>query len=50
MIIDAKTDHKLTGWTNVNLLYLPDSIEIASFEGLTLYCPEINQSRQPLAW
>ena len=24
-----------TGWTNVNLLYLPDSIEIASLEGLT---------------
>ena len=29
---------------NVNLLYLPDSTEIASREGLTLWCPEINQS------
>ena len=36
-----------TGWTNVNLLYLLDSIEIASSEGL---CPEINQSKRPLAW
>ena len=25
-------------------LYLPDSIEIASLEGVTLWCPEINQS------
>ena len=25
-----------TGWTNVNLLYLSDSIEITSLEGLTL--------------
>ena len=36
--------------TNVNLLYLPDSIEIASLEGLTLWCPEINQSKQLLAY
>ena len=48
MIIE-KMDHKLTGWTNVNLLYLPDSIEIASLKGLTLWCPEISQSKQPLA-
>ena len=39
-----------TGWTNVNLLYLSDSIEIASLEGLTLWCPEINQSKRLLAW
>ena len=39
-----------TGWTNVNLLHFPDSIEIASQEGLTLYYPEISQSKQPLAW
>ena len=38
-----------TGWTNVNLLYLPDSIEIASLEGLTLWCSEINQSKRSLA-
>ena len=31
-------------------LYLPDSIEIASVKGLTLWCPEINQSKRPLAW
>ena len=30
-----------TGWINVNLLYFPDSTEIASPEGLTLWCPEI---------
>ena len=35
---------------NVNRLYLPDSTEIASFKGLTLCCPEINQSKLPLAW
>ena len=34
-----------TGWTNINLLYLPDIIEIASLEGLSLWCPEINQSK-----
>ena len=39
-----------TGWTKVNLLYLPDSIEIASLEALTLWCPETNQSKRPLAW
>ena len=39
-----------TGWTNVNLLYLPDSIEIASLEGLTLWCPESNQSKRTVAW
>ena len=27
------------------LLYFPDSIEIAFVEGLTLCCPEINQSK-----
>ena len=27
-------------------MYLPDSIEIASLEGLTLVGPEINQSNQ----
>ena len=30
----------VTGWTHVNLLYFPDSIEIDSIEGLTLCCPE----------
>ena len=35
--------------TNVNLLYSPDSIEIACLEGLTLCLPEINQSKQPFA-
>ena len=39
-----------TGWTNVNLLYFSDSIEIASLEGLMLWCSEINQSKRPLAW
>ena len=39
-----------TGWTNVNLLCLPDTIEIASLERLTLWCSEINQSKRPLAW
>ena len=38
----------LTGWTNVNLLYFPDSKEIASPEGLTLWCSEIGQSKRPL--
>ena len=33
-----------TEWTNVNLLYFPDSIEIASLEGLTFWWQEINQS------
>ena len=33
---------RLTRWTNVNLLYLPGSIEVASLEGLMLWCPEIN--------
>ena len=36
----------ITGGTNVNLFYLPDSIEITSLEGLTLWCPEINQSNK----
>ena len=40
----------VTGWTNVNLLYFPDSIEIASLKGLTLWRSEINQSKRPLAW
>ena len=40
-----------TGWTSVNLfLNLLDSIEITSVEGLTLWSPEINQSKRPLAW
>ena len=39
-----------TGRTNVNLLYFPESIEIATLEGLTLWCSEINQSKWPLAW
>ena len=39
-----------TGWTNINLLYLEDSTEIACLEGLTLWCPEINQWKWPLAW
>ena len=30
--------------------YLPDSIEIGSLEGLTLWCPEINESKRLLAW
>ena len=58
MIIGPKLDRvnrplekhiEITGWTNVNLLCLPDSIEIASLEGLTLRYPEINQSKQLLA-
>ena len=28
-----------TGWTNVSLLYLPDSIEIATLKGFTLWVP-----------
>ena len=36
----------ITGWTNLNHLYLPDSIEITSLEGLTLWCPEVNQSNK----
>ena len=32
----AKTKVVRTGWRNVNLLYFPDSIEIASFLGFTL--------------
>ena len=36
------------GWINVNLLYLPDSTENTSLEGLTLWCPEIKQSKQPI--
>ena len=44
-------EHETTGWTNVNLLYLPeDNIEITSLEGLMLWCPEINRSKRPLAW
>ena len=32
-------------------LCLPeDNIEITSLEGLMLWCPEINQSKRPLAW
>ena len=40
---------KAKGWTNINLLYFPDSIEITSRDGLTLWYLEINQSKQPLA-
>ena len=32
----------VTGWTNVNLFYFPDSTEIASLEGLTLWFSDIN--------
>ena len=39
-----------TGWTNVNRLYLPDSIETTSLGGLTLRRPQIKQSKRPLAW
>ena len=30
-----------TRWTTVNRLYFPDSTEIASLQGLMLWCPEI---------
>ena len=40
----------LTGWTNVNLLYFPDSTEIASLKRLALWFSEINQSKRTLAW
>ena len=40
---------RLDGWTNVNLLYFPDSKQIASLEGLTLCFTEVNQSKQSLA-
>ena len=34
-----------------SFVYLPeDKIEITSLEGLMLWCPEINQSKRPLAW
>ena len=36
----------ITRGKNVNLLYLPDNIEITSLKGLTLWCPEINQSNK----
>ena len=39
-----------TRWTNVNLLYFPDSIEAPSRQGLTLQCSRVNQSKQPFAW
>ena len=38
-----------TVWTNLNLWLFPDSIEIASIEGLMFCCPKINQSKQLLA-
>ena len=45
---------KPTRWKKVDLLYLPDSIEIASLERsgerLTLWCPQIHQSKRPVAW
>ena len=31
--------NKVSEW--INLLYLPESKEIASLEGLTLWCPEV---------
>ena len=37
-----------TGWTDVNLLYFPNSTEISSLEGLTFWCLEINQSKRAL--
>ena len=33
------------GWTKLNPLYFLDSIEITSIGGLTLWCPEINDSK-----
>ena len=43
------TFHNLyTRWTNVNLLRLTNSIETTSLKGLTLWYPEISQSKQPL--
>ena len=36
----------VTGWTNVNLLYSPDSIDIASLQELTLWSSEINYQSQ----
>ena len=47
-VLFEQSQASITGWTNVNLLYFPDSIEIAYLEGLTLWCPEINQSKQLL--
>ena len=41
-LIDPYLVLQSTGWTTVNLSYFPDSIEIASLEGLTLWCSEIN--------
>ena len=38
----------VTGWTNANLSYFPDSIEITFLEALTLWCTEINQSNSPI--
>ena len=32
---------EITGWTNVNLRYFPDSIEIVSLEGLLLWCSKL---------
>ena len=50
---ENKTEQKLypisPGWTDVNLLYFLDSIEIASVKGLSLCCSETNQSKQLLA-
>ena len=36
-------DIRGTGWTNVNLLYFSDRIEIPTLEALMLWCPGINQ-------
>ena len=34
-VIYRETLLSTTGWTNTNLLYFPDAIEITSLEGLT---------------
>ena len=39
-----------TGWTNVNLLYFPDSIEIASLEGLALSQDGHWHGDAPFSW
>ena len=44
-MISVSYSYCITGWTNVNLLCFPDSIEITSLQGLTLWRLEINQSK-----
>ena len=39
-----------TGGTHLNVLYSPESKEIASLEGLTFRCPEINLLKWPLVY